>query len=62
MDIDELIAQELLDAHPSDLEVIRKYVAWVKFRRQMNRMFYPAAHWLLPAPKPKPAVHWVGRS
>lgn len=61
MDIDELIARELFDVHPQDLQTICKYIAWVKFRRNVHHNFYSPVHWILPTPKPKPTAHWVGR-
>lgn len=55
MDIDEQLAQAIFDSDPEDLQTIRKYIAWVKFRRKMNYTFYPCAHWV--APKQK--YHWI---
>lgn len=45
----------LQQSHPEDLETIRKYIAWVKFRRNMHDVFYFSAHWV----KPSRRAHWV---
>lgn len=55
MDIDEQLAKEIFECHPSDLSIIRKYIAWVKFRRKMNQVFYPSVHWISPRRK----YHWI---
>ena len=51
----EKIRHELRTAHPADLPVIRQYVAWLRFRRYVNNVFYlyPQAHWV------KFPAHWV---
>lgn len=47
----------LNNAHPRDISEIKKYVAWVKFRRYINNIFYllPDAHWV----GPQIRYHWV---
>jgi len=57
MDIDELLAQAIFESHKLDLQTIRKYVAWVKFRRVMNNQFYFNAHWLTRSSRKQ---HWIG--
>ncbi len=42
-------------AHPDDFETIRKYIAWVKFRRTVTDVFYYAAHWVRSGRR----YHWV---
>lgn len=49
------ILRALHDSHPDDLRVIRRYVAWVAFRRRMHNEFYPAVHWV----SPSQAYHWI---
>jgi hypothetical protein len=46
----------LLQLHSSDLPVIRRYVAWVRLRRQVQDAFYLRAHWVRPLAR----YHWVG--
>lgn len=49
MNIDERIAQAVLESHPHDLVTIRRYIAWVKFRRKIHNAFYaPGRHWVRP--------------
>lgn len=57
MDIDELLAQAIFESDPSDLSEIRKYIAWVKFRRKIHHTFYPSVHWVISTRH----VHWIGR-
>ena len=54
--MDEII-EALLLASPSDLPAIRKYIAWVKYRRMIHNGFYSPPHWVKPVNK----YHWVGR-
>lgn len=56
MTIEEIIAA-LLVAHPDDYPKIRRYIAWVKFRRMMHDQFFLAAYWVRPFKK----YHWVGK-
>ncbi len=42
-------------AHHEDLETIRKYIAWVKFRRNVTDVFYFSAHWVRSGQR----YHWV---
>jgi hypothetical protein len=63
MGIDEQIAQAIFESHSNDLLAIRKYIAWVKFRRTVHHAFYKPPHWVSPVllAKPKQTAHWVGR-
>jgi len=54
MSIEEIFAA-LLVTHPSDIPIIKKYVAWVSFRRRMHNEFYLAVHWVSSAP----SYHWI---
>lgn len=54
--IDEII-EALLFTHPSDRQAIRRYIAFVKFRRMMYKQFYNPPHWV----GPRRAYHWVGK-
>lgn len=58
MNIDEQIAQAVAESHPHDLPTIRRYIAWVKFRRKIHNTFYARVHWIKPdaMPFPKMAV------
>jgi hypothetical protein len=56
MIIDEIIAALLL-SHSADLQSIKKYVAWVRYRRMMHNAFYTGTHWVQSSRK----YHWVGR-
>lgn len=49
---------ELRRVHPCDLPAIRRYIAWVQFRRAMHEAFYHPVHWVQPGAR---RVHWVGR-
>lgn len=40
------IRTALQQTHPSDHHVIKKYIAWVQFRRRMYNEFYQFAHWV----------------
>ncbi len=53
--IDEIIIALLL-THPSDIGTIKRYVAWVKFRRRIHNQFYPAVHWVRSSQR----AHWIG--
>jgi len=55
MTVEEIFAA-LLVAHPSDYPAIRKYVAWVAFRRRMYNEFYLSPHWV----RAERQCHWVG--
>jgi hypothetical protein len=55
MSIEEIIAA-LLVANTADYPAIKKYVAWVMFRRRMYNEFFLSAHWIRPEEK----YHWVG--
>lgn len=55
MSIEEIFAA-LLVCHPSDMPAIRRYVAFVGFRRRMYNEFYMNPHWARPEKK----YHWVG--
>jgi len=55
MSIEE-IRVALKESHSSDLEVIKRYIAWVGFRRRMHTLFYFRAHWIKPNPKPFPSL------
>ncbi len=48
----------LQQTHQDDLETIRKYIAFVKFRRTVTDVFYFAAHWVRSGRR----HHWVGSS
>lgn len=57
MNIDERIYQALIQSHADDLSVIRHYVRWLKFRRQINQFFYEQpAHWIKPDPALSPKM------
>jgi hypothetical protein len=56
MSIIEEIYAALLLARPGDLAEVRKYIAWIKFRRQVNDRFYFSAHWVTAS-----GPHWIGR-
>ena len=50
------IRTALQQTHPADLNIIRHYIAWVKFRRRIHYAFYATpAHWLQSSRK----VHWI---
>ena len=53
--MDEL-KRALQQTHPDDLPAIRKYVAWVQFRRVVHQAFYFNAHWVKPVSF---KAHWV---
>lgn len=55
MSIEDIFAA-LLVAHPSDYPAIRKYIAWVEFRRVMHNTFYQPVHWA----QSEKRYHWVG--
>ncbi len=55
---------EILDtSDSSDLYAIRKYIAWVQFRRQMHDVFYTKAHWVQRSVWKKSSgafgAHWI---
>lgn len=54
MSTEDIIAA-LASSHPADLVKIRRYVAWIRLRRQIDRHFYIRAHWV-DAPA---RVHWI---
>lgn len=62
MDIIEEIYLALLLTHPADLHTIRRYIAWVSFRRRMHNQFYFMAHWVPNSTARKIATqhaHWI---
>lgn len=47
------IRNALEQTHPADRHTIKRYIAWVRFRRQMYNEFYQFAHWVNhPVPLP----------
>jgi hypothetical protein len=40
------IYEALFQSHPADRNQIKKYIAWLKFRRNMHDQFYMPAHWV----------------
>jgi len=58
MNINEQIAQALLESHPHDLIVIRQYAMWIRLRRKIQNTFYQKFHWVRPS---RHRVHWIGR-
>lgn len=52
--IEEIIAALML-SHPHDIQTIKRYVAWVKFRRTIHHAFYRQVHWV----KTSQRVHWI---
>ena len=46
----------LMAAGPDDLDAVRRYIQWIKVRRQVNHRFYFAAHWV---ERSKKLHHWV---
>ena|GEM_PF-3457452 len=62
MSIDEQIFLALVQSDPNDLPAIRRYIAWVKMRRQIHNHFYMFPHWILPHKSQEPKkYHWVGK-
>ena len=55
MSIEEIFAA-LLIAHPSDKPAIKKFVAWIKFRRRMYNEFFMDSHWV----QSENRYHWIG--
>jgi len=56
MNITDEIITALLLLGPDDLEAARKYLRWIKVRRQVHNRFYFVAHWVSSERK----YHWVG--
>lgn len=58
---DDDIRRALSDSHPDDLPAIRKYVAWVQFKRMIHNAFYFRAHWIRSNKQAPMAAeyHWV---
>jgi hypothetical protein len=54
MTIEEIFTA-LRQTHPADLPTIKRFVAWVKFRRRMHNEFYLTIHWVHTS---RP-YHWV---
>jgi hypothetical protein len=49
----------LQQAHPDDLKVIQRYIAWVKLRRRIHDTFYQKpVHWVDTTRRIQSA-HWV---
>lgn len=40
------IYEALSESDPADRYQIKKYIAWLRFRRKMHDQFYVAAHWV----------------
>jgi hypothetical protein len=57
MNIREQLLTALLLSTTEDLRFVKRYIGWVRFRRRVNDVFYPAHHWVKSSRK----VHWVGR-
>jgi hypothetical protein len=55
--IDDIFTALLL-SDSADIPIIKKYVAFLRFRRRMYEGFYPSQHWVMPEKK----YHWVGSS
>lgn len=62
----EDIRAALQQTHPADHYTIKKYIAWVRFRRQMHNEFYQFAHWVnksIPLPlgdgRAMVKAHWL---
>ncbi|HLE52679.1 MAG TPA: hypothetical protein VI755_11490 [Anaerolineales bacterium] len=49
------ILHALQDAHPDDLQIISRYVAWVAFRRRTHNEFFSTFHWV----SPSHSCHWI---
>ena len=43
--LDEII-QALKESNPADRYQIKRYIAWLRFRRKMHDQFYTPAHWV----------------
>jgi len=54
--IEDIITAILL-THPHDMNTIKRYIAFVKFRRMMYDQFYAPVHWVKSARQ----YHWAGR-
>jgi hypothetical protein len=55
MTIEEIVTA-LRQTHRADISIIKKYIAWVAFRRRMNDQFFPAVHWVTGA---RVSYHWI---
>lgn len=53
--MDEL-RNALSQSHPHDLQAIRQYIRWLRFRRVVHHLFYFQAHWV----KSGRRYHWLG--
>ena len=60
-----MLENEIHDAlnktDPADIHNIKRYVAWVAFRRRMHNQFYFLAHWVI-SPAPILEIEGQGRS
>jgi hypothetical protein len=43
--LDEIL-DALNDSNPADRHQIKKYIAWLSFRRRTHNQFYATAHWV----------------
>jgi len=50
------IYEALKESHPADRYQIKKYIAWVGFRRTMHDQFYIQAHWVYAKKEPPQIV------
>jgi len=59
----EEIHTALQKTHPADMYQIKRYIAWVGFRRRMHNEFYLVAHWLhnprVPQLMESRHAHWI---
>jgi len=62
----EEIYTELRLIHPADRLQIKRYIAWVGFRRRMHNEFYLQVHWVARAlpllsgeGREKVTTHWL---